>query len=189
MRDRETTTEPPPTASFSGTCSQASPAAVLACSFATAQSNSACSCKDLVSLVVSFNVVACSDTYWHVQHGHFLISHTLYPAVTKYVAGSSSFPAVFDTCIPLVSKRGVIRLFAHAASCSMMHMLQWEIYDAYIADQEKQRAQEELNKQKAAAKKATTTTEAAETSQEPAKAWKSTCNEMHARCCHYHVHV
>lgn len=51
-----------------------------------------------------------------------------------------------------------------------MYMLQWEIYDAYIADQEKQRAQEELNKQKAAAKKATTSTEAAETSQEPAKA-------------------
>ncbi|KAA6426617.1 MAG: dynein intermediate chain 2 [Trebouxia sp. A1-2] len=40
---------------------------------------------------------------------------------------------------------------------------QWEIYDAYIADQEKQRAQEEVNKQKAAAKKATTATETAET--------------------------
>ncbi|DBB04306.1 TPA: Dynein, 78 kDa intermediate chain, flagellar outer arm [Trebouxia sp. C0004] len=46
---------------------------------------------------------------------------------------------------------------------------QWEIYDAYIADQEKQRAQEEVNKQKAAAKKATTATETAETSQDPAK--------------------
>lgn len=49
-------------------------------------------------------------------------------------------------------------------------MLQWEIYDAYIADQEKQRAQEEINKQKAAAKKATVATETAETSQDPAKA-------------------
>jgi len=49
-------------------------------------------------------------------------------------------------------------------------LLQWEIYDAYIADQEKQRAQEEVNKQKAAAKKATTATETAETSQDPAKA-------------------
>lgn len=60
----------------------------------------------------------------------------------------------------------------------MMQMLQWEIYDAYIADQEKQRAQEELNKQKAAAKKATTSTEAAETSQEPAKACKCSCSTM-----------
>lgn len=49
-------------------------------------------------------------------------------------------------------------------------LLQWEIYDAYIADQEKQRVQEEVNKQKAAAKKATTATETAETSQDPAKA-------------------
>ena len=49
-------------------------------------------------------------------------------------------------------------------------MLQWEIYDAYIADQEKQKAQEEVNKQKAAAKKATTGNDLAETSQESAKA-------------------
>ena len=62
------------------------------------------------------------------------------------------------------------RPVAHDASCSTLQMLQWEIYDAYIADQEKQRAQEELNKQKAAAKKATTVTETAETSQEPPKA-------------------
>lgn len=48
--------------------------------------------------------------------------------------------------------------------------MQWEIYDAYIADQEKQRVQEEINKQKAAAKKASTATETAETSQDPAKA-------------------
>ena len=68
-------------------------------------------------------------------------------------------------------------------------MLQWEIYDAYIADQDKQRAQEELNKQKAAAKKATTVTETAETSQEPAKARQAPpllC--MLARYCHESVH-
>ena len=52
---------------------------------------------------------------------------------------------------------------------AMHTVLQWEIYDAYIADQEKQRIQEELNKQKAAAKKATAAVEAAETSQDPAK--------------------
>lgn len=49
-------------------------------------------------------------------------------------------------------------------------MLQWEIYDAYIKDQEKQRAQEEANKQKAAAKKAIASAETAETSQDPVKA-------------------
>ena len=32
-------------------------------------------------------------------------------------------------------------------------LLQWEVYDAYIEDQERQRQQEELNRQKAAAKK------------------------------------
>ena len=51
----------------------------------------------------------------------------------------------------------------------MPTVLQWEIYDAYIADQEKQRLQEEVNKQKAAAKKATAAVEAAETSQDTAK--------------------
>ena len=34
-----------------------------------------------------------------------------------------------------------------------MCLLQWEVYDAYIEDQERQRQQEELNRQKAAAKK------------------------------------
>ena len=51
-----------------------------------------------------------------------------------------------------------------------MFVLQWEIYDAYIKDQEKQRAQEEANKQKAAAKKANASAETAETSQDPVKA-------------------
>lgn len=49
-------------------------------------------------------------------------------------------------------------------------MLQWSIYDAYITDQEKQRAQEEANKQKAAAKKASANAETAESSQDPVKA-------------------
>lgn len=47
--------------------------------------------------------------------------------------------------------------------------VQWAIYDAYITDQEKQRAQEEANKQKAAAKKANANAETAETSQDPVK--------------------
>lgn len=49
-------------------------------------------------------------------------------------------------------------------------LLQWAIYDAYITDQEKQRAQEEANKQKAAAKKANASAGTAETSQDPVKA-------------------
>lgn len=76
-------------------------------------------------------------------------------------------------------KRG---LFVVLVNCTYACLLQWEIYDAYIADQEKQRAQEEVNKQKAAAKKATTATEAAETSQDPAKA----CSRSHCMqdgCC------
>ena len=48
--------------------------------------------------------------------------------------------------------------------------MQWAIYDAYIADQEKQRVQEEANKQKAAAKKATVSVETADASQDPVKA-------------------
>lgn len=74
----------------------------------------------------------------------------------------------------------------------MVQMLQWEIYDAYIADQDKQRAQEELNKQKAAAKKAVTVTETAETSQEPAKARQAPtlqCMLKLARYCCESVHV
>ena len=63
-------------------------------------------------------------------------------------------------------RKGSVGLVVSWDAC----MMQWEIYDAYIADQEKQRAQEELNKQKAAAKKATTGTETAETSQDSAKA-------------------
>ena len=73
-----------------------------------------------------------------------------------------------------------------------MHLLQWEIYDAYIADQDKQRAQEELNKQKAAAKKATTVAETTETSQEPAKARQAPvlhCMLKLARYCHVCVQV
>ena len=35
----------------------------------------------------------------------------------------------------------------------LLCLLQWEVYDAYIEDQERQRQQEELNRQKLAAKK------------------------------------
>ena len=60
--------------------------------------------------------------------------------------------------------------------------MQWEIYDAYIADQEKQRVQEEINKQKAAAKKASTAVETAETSQDPAKACLALLHPARTAC-------
>ena len=69
------------------------------------------------------------------------------------------------------------RLLERTSDIYSAFLLQWEIYDAYIADQEKQRLQEEVNKQKAAAKKATAVVETAETSQDPAKVCLACCVE------------
>lgn len=77
MRDRETTTEPPPTASFSGTCSQASWADVFALSLAVAQvskpvSASKCSTEDQ-----PLNILIDCRTYVSVQTSQLEAQSTL----------------------------------------------------------------------------------------------------------------